>query len=173
MIIAIITRTKYGHERCFSALVNSLETGLDAIDGIVATGDTLLRAQVFDGNQVLTLPIEAFDERPLLAPIQTLEKEYNRILSQPQTPLANRSDKLLEVLGRAQDGHEAYIARLQAAIVSLQQRLARAQKNVIDTLQPSPQINQLTANLERYQRLLAIAIDRRVCIEAGLRMVRW
>ena len=74
MIIAITTRTKYDHERSFNAMVNTLETGLDAIDSIVATGDTLLRAQVFDGNQVLTLPIEAFDECPLLAPIHTLEK---------------------------------------------------------------------------------------------------
>ena len=89
------------------------------------------------------------------------------------TPSAIRSDKLLVLLSRDLDRHEAYIAHLQIAMASTRQQLTDAQESFIDNFRPSQRINQLTNNLERYQRLLAIAIDRRATLEARLRMVRW
>ena len=173
MILSINTVTKAGQARQFTMKLNALEVGLDAINEIVNTGDMLLSVHLLEGNSVLALPVDAFDGRPMGALIQALKEQYTQILDKPFSPPAVQRNKLVNLILRQRDRHEAYIVRLQTAVSCTQQRLQRAQESFRNEPAQSRLITHLTVSLERYHEHLVAAVNQRTRIDVDLRKLAW
>jgi len=60
-----------------------LEVVLELLNGLQARGEKITSAYLWDQNQRLSLPLEAFDGQPMELALQALKQQWEQVLSQP------------------------------------------------------------------------------------------
>ncbi|AUD06068.1 hypothetical protein [Spirosoma pollinicola] len=57
--------------------------GFDLLSKLADKGHILVKARLFEESSWTQLPLEAFDEHPVLPAIRQLEEDWQRILTKP------------------------------------------------------------------------------------------
>jgi hypothetical protein len=83
MVVLLTAIDEQGQIRDFSCQLSDLETGFDLLSYVAILGHTLLKVRLVDGDNLINLPTEAFDQNPISPVIRELEKEWRHVLSQP------------------------------------------------------------------------------------------
>ena len=150
--------TAIGHKgecREFSFMDSELETGFGFLDYISSKGHLLLRASVNDGENLLQLPVEAFDGQTGLPIIQALAQEWQALLNTPIKAKLNCQQRAAELMASRINRHERCIIKLEMALSRTQIQLAHMQTINSKESYRSRTIHQLELTLNRFQASLA------------------
>lgn len=80
MRLVMIATDPKGYRNEFSGDLPTLEAGLDFLSKIVKKRHVLLKAELIDGNQRISLPVAAFDGVPFSEALKALQNEWQAIL---------------------------------------------------------------------------------------------
>lgn len=83
-VLSITTLDKQGNHRHFMLGNLAVANGLDAVNGIVATGNTLQAVQLEDDEGTWSLPVTAFTGEPISSALNQAEAWWKRLRSSDQ-----------------------------------------------------------------------------------------
>lgn len=81
MYIQFCALTRDNQPRRFSFRVEALEQGLDVINQLVSSGESLIEIYLRDNKSLLRLPVEGFDGELCSEPMSRLQTEWERVLA--------------------------------------------------------------------------------------------
>ena len=145
-----VTKDKKGNFRPFCCDVPELETALDALNSIVATGEVAVKVDLISNGQKTSLPPEAFDGELMGTHIQQLENDWKAVLNKPVNPKADFRQLLSHSSNRLHQTYQVRINWLEAAIIQTENLIQQAQQ----TLCPESYLPRLEMQLSQYQRQL-------------------
>ena len=150
--------------RPFSCHTPALETALDVLTGIAATGDLVVSANLIDDQTRTPLPPEAFDGEPIIPYIQQLEADSKVVLKKPVYLSAIHNRMLTDVSSRLQKTYLDRIDRLGFAISQVEALIQQAEQTVYreiyyarlerQMMQYRQQLEQAQAGLCRLQSMV-------------------
>ena len=118
MVFLLTAIDESGNTRDFSCQLNTLESGFEVLNNVVAMGHTLTKARLLDQGNQTDFPTEAFDGVPFTEALQELEREWKMILREPIDSTATTQTRIdfahwqLETYETLITSYELFIARL-------------------------------------------------------------
>ncbi len=83
MVLLLTAIDVSGETRDFSYHLNTLESGFDLLNQVVAMGHTLVKAQLLEQGTQIDLPTTVFNVVSFAEALQELEGEWNMVLREP------------------------------------------------------------------------------------------
>lgn len=84
MVVLVLTGVdSQGECREFLCQLPDIDSGFDVLSRLATNGHILVNARLLEESSWTQLPIEAFDEHPVLPIIRQLEEDWQLILTKP------------------------------------------------------------------------------------------
>ncbi|QIP14512.1 hypothetical protein G8759_18785 [Spirosoma aureum] len=134
MVLFITAIDVNSRTREFSCQFPELEQAFDFLNEIVGRGNTLIQACTEEDNQLIHLPIDAFDGAPFLGAIEELKQEWLSVLGYaPTSGIADNGNhpELIEWLKKRIDQYELQMVMIESNISRFKQLLCRAESSML------------------------------------------
>ncbi len=150
MIFELTAIDECGETREFTCYLNTLESGFDLLNNVVAMGHSLVTARILDQGNQTDLPTHAFDGVSFSASLQELEREWSTILNELIAPTETTQARI----GLARRQLEVYKTRIISYELS-----ATKHTSLLERVQIMQEVNPGARNL-RLIRHYEVILDQ-------------
>ncbi|MGA0559617.1 hypothetical protein ACO2Q8_23355 [Larkinella sp. VNQ87] len=157
MVLTLTTIDNQQQWRNFFCQVDELETAFDILSGIVQRGSQPVRASLRDGNGIIDLPLDIFNNHPFSEPIRILKKEWESILAQPLHKPVVQELTPSEWFTRLLKAKQNRIENLQKTLGQMQNLLLSTKKEMAKGPYKTRLMQRYQSSIDRYADLLAQA----------------
>ncbi|GAB3892359.1 hypothetical protein [Spirosoma agri] len=137
--------------KSFSFRIDTFEKGLDFMNRVVARGELILSAYLFDHDGVIDLPAEVFDGSCFTDHIQQLELDWQVLLEESSSHAANDHQEQIKWAIKRINLYETSILSHTSVVSRFELLLQRAKNRITDEANKSMLLDYYSCQIDLYK----------------------